>query len=295
MNRRRRKYPCPSCKSHLNIVRRGFYFRTGDRRTIQRLHCKVCGDNFSAASLSLSYWQKKRSINSPLAKLLASHNTMRRSALLLGVDRKTVSRRLPYLATLARKSHLRFIKKLNGSVHRVEFDDLETFEHSKGKPISVAMAVESKTRKILAFSVSQMPAKGTIAARSRKRYGLRLDLRSKGWAALFTDLRASVDPSAKFLSDQNPHYPRFVKKFFPLATHETMKGRRGFAGGQGELKVGGYDPMFSLNHTFAMLRANICRLIRRTWCTTKKIEALDDHIALYVNFHNAVLLQTSGV
>jgi hypothetical protein len=216
---------------------------------------------------------------------------MRRSALLLGVNRKTVSRRLPYLASLARIAHLRFAKKLDRTVHSVEFDDLETFEHSKGKPLSVAMAVESRTRKILAFSVSQMTAKGRIAARSRQKYGLRLDLRSIGWASLFKALGASVAEEAKFLSDQNPQYPKFVNKYFPRATHETIKGRRGILGGQGELKVGGYDPLFSLNHTFAMLRANICRLIRRTWCTTKKIGALADHIAIYVNFHNTVLLK----
>jgi hypothetical protein len=292
MKRKKRSFPCPQCKSDLNIVRRGFFFRMCDRKTIQRLYCKACKINFSKASLSLSCWQKKRRINAPLAKLLSSHNTMRRSALLLGINRKTVSRRLPYLAALARKAHLRFTKRLKKSVQFVEFDDLETFEHNKGKPISIAMAVESKTRRILAYSVSQMAAKGRIASRSRQKYGLRIDLRSQGWASMFKELRESVGPTARFLSDQNPHYPRFVKKYFPNAKHETIKGRRGCLGGQGELKVGGFDPLFSLNHTFAMLRANICRLIRKTWCTTKKIQSLADHIAIYVNFHNSVLLRS---
>ena len=112
---------------------------------------------------------------------------------------------------------------------------------------------------------------------------------------MFKDLRTCVAPNSRFLSDQNPHYPKYVEKFFPLAKHETIKGRRGCVGGQGELKKGAFDPMFSVNHTFAMLRANICRLIRRTWCTTKKIDALADHIAIYVNFHNIVLLrETNG-
>jgi hypothetical protein len=59
--------------------------------------------------------------------------------------------------------------------------------------------------------------------------------------------------------------------------------------GQGELKSGGFDPLFSFNHTAAMLRANINRLVRKTWCTTKRIDRLEAHIALYVQFHNREL------
>ena len=42
--------------------------------------------------------------------------------------------------------------------------------------------------------------------------------------------------------------------------------------GQGELRDKRFDPMFALNHTCAMLRANINRLFRRTWCTSKRID-----------------------
>ncbi|MBU6155196.1 MAG: hypothetical protein KGP28_12905, partial [Bdellovibrionales bacterium] len=45
-------------------------------------------------------------------------------------------------------------------------------------------------------------------------------------------------------------------------------------------------PIFSLNHTCAMLRANLNRLFRRTWCTTKTIQGLIDHLSIYVAFHN---------
>jgi hypothetical protein len=56
--------------------------------------------------------------------------------------------------------------------------------------------------------------------------------------------------------------------------------------GLGQLKKIGFDPLLSLNHTYAMLRANINRLIRKTWRTTKDPWGLKDHIELYVNFHN---------
>ena len=38
-----------------------------------------------------------------------------------------------------------------------------------------------------------------------------------------------------------------------------------------------------------MLRANISRLIRKTWATTKRADRLAAHIAIYAWYHNEVL------
>jgi hypothetical protein len=86
-------------------------------------------------------------------------------------------------------------------------------------------------------------------------------------------------------SDENPHYPPLIRGIFPRGEHLRYKGRRGCVVGQGELKRGGFDPLFSLNHTAAMFRANVNRLFRRTWCTTKKRESLAAHLALYAIHH----------
>ncbi len=172
----------------------------------------------------------------------------------------------------------------------MEFDDLETFEHTKCKPLSVTLAVESKTRRVLGFEVSIMPAKGKLAQISRKKYGVRADERPKGRQKLFTRIQSFVAPEALIKSDQNPHYPKDVREFFPHAKHEVFKGIRGCITGHGELKRTASDPLFSLNHTCAMMRDNINRLIRSTWSTTKKKDRLSMHIALYALFHNRVLI-----
>jgi hypothetical protein len=92
---------------------------------------------------------------------------------------------------------------------------------------------------------------------------------------------------------RKPHYPPWVHRHLPTGTHVRIPGGRGAITGQGELRDKRFVPMFTLNHTCAMLRANINRLFRRTWCTSKKIERLRDHIALYVDYHNRVLTDPS--
>jgi hypothetical protein len=163
---------------------------------------------------------------------------------------------------------------------------METFEHTKCKPLSITLAVEEKTRRILGFQVSKMPAKGLLAKISRKKYGVRKDERPLGRKALFETLTRIVIPKAQIKSDQNPHYPSDVSRHFPKAHYITFKGKRGCVVGQGELKKTGFDPLFSLNHTCAVLRERVNRLKRRTWSTTKKPERLTLHIALAALHHN---------
>ena len=174
-------------------------------------------------------------------------------------------------------------------VREFRFAERETFEHTKCKPLSITLAVESRTRRILGFEVSKMAAKGHLAKIAIKKYGQRKDGRRSARMKLFKTLKPLVLPTAKFKSDESPHYGPDIRKYFPNAVHETHKGQRGSIVGQGELKKIRFDPLFSLNHTYAMTRANMNRLFRRAWCTTKLPERLVDHFAIYAVYHNSQL------
>lgn len=289
---------CPFCLNHQSnlsesrprIIKYGTFRRSEDLTLQQRYRCLGCLKSFSTATLHPCYRQRRRSLNSQVFHLYVSGCSQRRIAKLLGCNPKTMVRKFLFLSEWA-KFYFEQHRSLFQPSQEVEFDDLETFEHSKMKPLSVAMVVESKTRRILGFNVARMPAKGLLAARARKKYGKRGDERAFKRNNLFEGLKAHIDPSAKIKSDENPHYSRPIRKHFQACTHVIFKGRRGCVVGQGELKAGGYDPLFTLNHTFAMFRANMNRLFRRTWNTTKKPERLEKHIWLYCLYHNLILLQ----
>ena len=258
---------------------------------MQRFLCRGCGRSFSEATADPCFNQKKRDLNGLLARLLTGGYSQRRAALDLGVNRKTIVRKMIFLGQRA-LDVLSMTNQRHPRARAWEFDDLVTLEHTKCKPVSVILAVESKTRRILGFRVASMPAQGLLAKPARAKYGPRLDERRRARGELFTELLSLVEPESVIRSDESFHYPNDVAKYFPRATHERFKGRRGCVTGQGELKRGGFDPLFTLNHTFAMLRANINRLFRRTWCTTKLKERLALHIALYAARHNLELIRT---
>jgi hypothetical protein len=212
-------------------------------------------------------------------------------ALLLGVSRKTVVRKIRLFSEIESTRQREFLEEnfSQQPLKFIQFDDLETSEHTKCKPLSVSLAVEPKTRKILSFKVSSMPARGHLAEISRRKYGRRIDERPLAWDQMMKELIPYVEPTAQWKSDENPHYPRHLKRHHPLSQHIRYKGGRGAITGQGELKKLKFDPLFSLNHSCAMLRANLNRLFRRTWCTTKTKQGLIDHLNLYVAFHNREL------
>lgn len=287
------KLSCPNihCKKDKDYTKDGFYYRPSDGRKIQRYKCTSCGKKFSKATFDSAYRQNKRRVNHKLKQLLCSGVSMRRSAKILKIHRTTVSRKLRFLGMEARKHHQKFQQSLKEKkVFNVQFDDLLTIEHTKCKPLSVTAAVDKDSRKILSLSVSSMPAFGHLANLSRKKYGKREDHRSQGLENLFLELKKIVDQNATFSSDDHKLYPSHLRKYFPEAIYHQYKGGRGCIAGQGELKKLYYDPLFYINHTFAMLRANINRLIRKSWCTTKDPERLKDHLFIYINYHNTQLV-----
>lgn len=279
---------CPTCPNEGSGVRHGSFKRQSDRKRVQRWLCRKCGKTFSQATNQLEIFQKKRQFNQTIFALLCSGVSQRRLSLILNLHRTTLARKLKHLAIQARLNQTVYLLKfLDQPISLAQFDEMETHEHTKLKPLSIALAVCEQSRKILGFKVASMPAKGLLAEKSRKKYGPRRDDRPQAMRDLFYGINSFLTEHARVTSDQNPKYPGWLKPTSWI--HQTIKGSRGCIGGQGELKKIGFDPIFSLNHTCAMLRANVNRLFRKTWCTTKKMEGLTDHLWLYMDFHNRIL------
>lgn len=274
------------------FVRFGFFYRTSDSRWIQRFQCRSCKFTCSRATFSRWFRHKKRKHNECLRKHFASAGTIRRAARSLCLNRKTVERKLMILGFEA-EAKLRMENFLHPKCRVIEFDDLETFEHTKCKPVSITLAVQSRTRRILGLEVSTFPAKGLLVEKAKK-YGKRRDGRAKAREKLFLGIKELMLEDALIKSDSNPHYPSAVKRFLPNARHKTYQSRKSSLGGQGELKKTVFDPLFSLNHTCAMFRANVSRLVRRTWCTTKRLDRLRAHLMIYADYHNEHLLEASS-
>lgn len=199
------------CCNNKHLTRHGHYKRKSDSRDVFRFKCQSCKKTVSYATFDKEKWQKKRQFNHQIKMMLASNMSMRRIAKLLHIDNKTVARTLAFLGkTLKAELNQADLTR----VYDVQFDELQTIEHNKCKPLSVVMAVSRTDRRILNFEVSSMPATGYLARISRIKYGPRPDDRSKGLDKLFSRLAKKKMLLMSLSSDECSQYKPAVKKAF---------------------------------------------------------------------------------
>ena len=279
---------CPSCAASC-AIKYGRFYRAEDAQSIQRFRCKACKTSFSTATFTPTYRQKRRRLNRLVELDIASSTAQRRIAIKHRCARNTVARKIAFLADRARAKTKTWLAA-EAPFTDLQWDELITFEHTRLKPLSVAVMVCEQSRCILGFRVAQIPASGLIAQRSREKYGPRRNLSGYARRGLLKTLAPHIAPQAIVTCDEHPRYRKELEAALSEVSVIQHHSVRGSLTGQGELKRTGWDPLFTINHTLAMLRDNIKRLTRRTWCTTKRLSALADVIAIYVHFHNSRLV-----
>lgn len=274
---------CPHCKSY-HLSTKGRYFVKHSRSFIRRYRCQKCLKTFSKKTHSALYFQKKPFLNTPIFTLLMSGNTQRRTARILNCSKTTVERKLLWLSQNKPSSNPQV-----SSLH-LQIDELETIEHTKLKPLTIPLCVNSDYQ-ILATSVGRIRAKGHLSEISAKKYGFRQDEREKSLIELLEKLKASLpEKPISITTDALPIYKNLIKKYFPDTEHivavskDFVRKKRELIYTAERKRI--FDPLFAMNQRCAMLRSDIRRLTRRSWCTTKKIQNLAMHLELYQIYNN---------
>jgi hypothetical protein len=136
--------------------------------------------------------QRRPDLHRPIFNLIVSGVSQRRIALLCATTQITVARKLVLMAKFANSDQDRRLARMKDSVETTDFEEMETSEHTKCKPVAIAAAVQEPTRIIMRLKAASMPEKGRLAKISRRRYGkCRDDRRS----ALSGDERGSKPSS----------------------------------------------------------------------------------------------------
>ena len=271
---------CPNkkCKAKGKdfFVKSGYFTTKYNHQPAPRYKCLKCGCVFSSHSKRAVRGQKKPHINKHIFKWVCSGVPINRIAANLEINKITVMKKIAWLANEARKEHEKAIEAGTLSTGYAQFDELETFEHSRLKPLSIAVAVRPKTGQILGVDIATMNAKGTQAAKSRELYGLREDTRDEATLNVLKMVARVARKDFTLGCDGKPSYPKLIKRAIPHANIQAQVFDE-----NAEL-----DPLFGINHLFAAMRADLAPLARRSWNTTKKPQALLDLLWVYVAWVN---------
>jgi len=276
---------CPNWDKPSGVfyAKKGYSRLRRNSQPIPRYRCKTCGQYFSPSTFKETAWQHRPDLNRSVFHLLVSGVSQRRAAKILGCSKRTVDRKLRELGEHAKVMHAEALESGEMNTTCVQLDQLESFEHTRAKPVTIAVAVRKKTGQILGIRVGRVPTSGKLAKLGREEYGWVVDEQEQTVKGLLEDIRHVVSSGATFISDKAKRYPGWILQVFPDARLERHKSRAG-AWKRGTPKD--FDPMFRVNNTFAKLRNDLGRLARKTWVTTKSRVALERHLWLYVAWTN---------
>ena len=152
-------------------------------------------------------------------------------------------------------------------------EEMETFEHTRRKPYSIAIGIRPKTREIVFARVVSMyikalnvPKEAKIAW-NRGKDGERTRL----WENTLESVKPVLKEGSKVASDGCGVLQNVVTKVLPKSKHIAHYN---------------YDKMWRINQVCAKLRHHISRLRRRTWATTKDWRQLQKHLDLFIAYQN---------
>jgi len=285
---------CPSLRTgHRRWCFKGRYRRACDGRSVQRFLCLECHRTFSVQTFRVDYRLRRPDLTHSLFGPLVSKVTHRQAARVLGCDRKTVAHRLQLLGEHCRSFHFWRLERARGQrglTGIFQLDELETFEHSRRlAPVTLPVLIERKSYFVMDLQSAPLPCRGRLSKADRERKAER----EKANGSRRSGSRVAVDRCLETL--ERFHAERAVVRVHTdrKSSYRCLLARR-----FGErLDHGRHDsrakrdyrnPLFPINHTLAMMRDGISRLVRRSWAASKLRERLERHAWIWAVWRNYV-------
>jgi hypothetical protein len=255
--------------------------------------CLECRHTFSTQTFRVDYRLKKPHLNLSLFGPFVSKVTHRQAARVLGCSRGTVAHRLQLLGQHCRDFHrwrLSKACKKRGIVGTFQLDELETFEHSRRlAPLTVPVLIERTSYFVLDVQTAPLPCRGRLSEADRLRKaererisGVRKSGSREAVTRCLETLAAFHTRSGlvKVQTDFKRTYAGILERQFAgRLVHQRVSSRD---------KRDYKNPLFPINHTLAMMRDGISRLVRRTWAASKLRERLERHAWIWTVWRNYV-------
>jgi hypothetical protein len=263
---------------------------------VQRFRCLRCGFSFSSQSFRVDCGLRKPQLNFPVFLDLVSKVTLRQCARKLECTRRTVERRLDRFGTHLQQLHELECSRLRGKLGGPYLlDELETFEQDRRlQPLTVPVLLHGPSLFVVHHEVAPMAARGGLGeaferkkAEREARHGKRKGQGRAALAACFRKLGELSPAGTRPIvhTDRKGLYESLLKAQYPGGVRHLRCSSK--------QKRDTRNPLFAINHLFAMQRDGLSRLVRRTWAHTKKAARLVRHQWVWIAYRNWVRARTN--
>jgi hypothetical protein len=169
-------------------------------------------------------------------------------------------------------------------------DELETFEHSRRlQPVTMPVLIERGSYFIVDLQTAPLPCRGRLSERDRRKkqereaeFGVRRSGSREAVEKCFdtlAEVHARRGPVLVETDMKTGYRTILAKRFGSRLAHarHSSKAKRDYS-----------NPLFPINHTLAMMRDGISRLVRRSWGASKLRARLELHAWIWVVWRNYV-------
>ena len=294
-----RRCPREQCPSHTQVPFafqcKGRFSRKVDGRTVQRYKCLVCHNGFSSQTFRLDYRLKKPWLPLAIFQALVSKCSIRQAGRNLGSKPDTVLHHLGLLGEQGRQVHTAFLERHKrdgpGLSGTFQLDELVTFEVDRRlQPLTMPVLMSKSTRFVVHADTGTLPAHGNLREYDKQRKkawekaagGKRVSRSKEATTTCFEVLRDHLGADASFdvQTDEKKSYRLVLRQVFGKQIRHQWVNSKAVRNRA--------NLLFPINNSLAQTRDNLSRLVRRSWCHSKRERNLRLHLWVWILYRNYV-------
>jgi hypothetical protein len=288
--------PNPTCSDHGkpnngNIIHKGYAsVKTSKTNKVKKRNpryiCKTCKKYFRNSVVQGIGKQKRPDINKEIFSRYTSRESLNNIAKEMGITKTTIIRKIDHLAVMCFRYHTKVIEMGLIKTDHVQFDEMETYEHTKLAPLTMPMAVDVASGRIIDIRFGTIKAHGPKISDLAKihpnpKYSKRINMSQLSSEIVLRTVRQCLygDLEVRIYTDKKTSYSRNIKEVFKGCNFKHRKVKARYIKIVKEIS---HPRMALFNSRATWLRNNCSRLSRDTWATTKDPIKLQRHMWMLI-------------
>ena len=274
---------CPTCQIEGNGIsfKRGYYYTKHNHDYWNpRYTCYNCGARFSSHSDRANKGQKKPEMNAEIFQWICSGLTMNQISENFKIHKRTIQRKIKWLSEQAIIVHQKALASNELKAAQVQLYEIEAYEHTPLKPLSVIVAINAKTSQILDMRVATRCAPERLLEASIAKYGKRIDTRMSVVADMVKSIAMVLDSDATVTCEAETVLATAIRSILNESVVVEV------AVSIDSSNVRKKDPLFAVKALCNSLKTDIAVLGPRNMAALKSAETLQDLLNIYIAFNN---------
>ena len=260
---------CPYCRSK-RLKKLGYY--KSKRGKHQRFKCLDCVKTFTNKTFTINWRKRKQHLREKITDNYCERMSLRGIARTLKIDIKMVVKYFRENAEVAKQANKKRIKTKDLMTFYVEFDQMETFEHTKRKPVGIQVSIRHKTGEIVSAKAGYIPIRALAVSKEYSTEWNRKARNSTHILRMLNETKEALNRKGSLVTcDREKKQGKIAQEIYtdPFITIQpnSKEHKR-------------------IDRVFRRMRQDLSCLGRRTLSTTKDIKQLQKHLDLYVDYNN---------